>query len=1257
MTTKSTMSHCWMARWAVLVFLCSTLWSFRALGQATVPQVTSGVSSGLAHTTSSAWGTLNGTAITTSGDWLVQDTSQGALYEFPADGSAMITLLAPGTLGSDPGLAIDANNTLYLEGNWANCILRFPYNSSTKTWTGLSAFSPSNGTANCNGFVQYNLSWPDGEWGVQPKGLTTDTSGNIIVGAYNDNFVARIPVSSAGVPSNPTILMHSAKADPISVAIDKWNNVYFVEDQGETGALPGVYEIPAGSTDLVGETSLTRIDPALPAVKAVATDAEGNVYVSDGSLGVFMIPAAGAAAAAPQTASAVLLTANAAQGSIAIDWARQILYVPTTTTQSNGLADVAAVTLGRVDLGSTAFGTPTSATPVTYVFNGSVTPGSFTLIEDGATADFSISTGGTCHDSSSSFTYALGGSCTVNVVANPASVGSVSARLLMLDSSSNILASTALHSVGLGSAVTIAPATESAIGNSFATPSQVAVDAAGNSYVADAGLGKVLMYARGSSGTTAGVAVGTGLTAPTGVAVDGAGDVFIADSGSILEVPYGPNGLNAAGQLTLKSGLGSNLKLAADGSGNLFVADPDNARVVDLGQAGATAGGILSPEIDLTGFTAPSAIAVDAANNVYVLDNQNLLELQPAAAPVTAITALGAATALAFDPSGALYAALPGGTQRIPSVAGVLTQSAATSVATAVTNPSGLAIDKSGNLYISDATAENLHFVSIDSALAFGTVSDSTSASVSLLNIGNSSLTVSGFTSSDTEDFSVSGCTSPVSAGATCDATITLTPGPGVQGAISSTITVNGNQSNAPVVIDASATGSALGNTGGVTISVATSATVLSIPITVTVAPSSSGPTPTGAISITVDGASAATATLSGGTATVTLTAIPAGSHLFAVTYVGDRTYGSASASTTATVAKAAVTLSVPAFPAYVLSTLDGEMPYDSSLNSYIVNYVVTVNGAPGLPATGTMAFNASGSGCVTWPMGTPAPGQANFQPGCLPITTNSNSPNELTQQTITSIQYSGDDNYLPVSATTTSSGGALTFGELRQPSVAIAPSPGSLTVSNGTGSAQLSISSVLGYGVSTNSAYPASTASLTLNNYTLPLGFACQGLPAYATCTFSGGNYTDTNGVLHTDQAVIDTDPSKPVTITVTVNTNISTTTASNQKRQAPLSVALLFGCGLIGLVARRRFKDARLFTWLFVLILGAAALGLTSCTGNTFKQESSAAVTPSGTYAVTVTAQQVGSTIVMVNGVPTTLYGNLNQISLPYTLEVTVQ
>jgi len=1250
-----------------LLFL-STLLCQRAVGQSTSPLVTSSVSSGLTHPSNPAWGKIYNTVITSYGDWLVLDGGQGALYEFPADGSPMITLVAAGAMGSDPGLAIDPTNALYLEGNWANCVLRFPYDATTKTWVGLSAITPSNGTSGCNNaFIQYNLSWPDGEWGIQPKGLTTDVQNNLYIGAYNSNFVGKVPitfVNGVATPGQPTVMMQNGTADPISLAVDKWGNVFMVEDQSESGALPGVYEIPAGSQNINGDGTLARVDPSLPAVNGVTTDVEGNLYVSDGTVGVVMIPAASAAGANPQTANAVVLTPDAGQGSVSIDWPRQILYVPTTTTQSNGLADIAEVHLGALDLGASAVGTATSPVAITYAFTGSVTPGNFVIAEDGATTtDFAVATGGTCATAKA---YAEGASCTVNVTENPLSVGNLSAQLQMLDSSKKVLATTALHGLGQGPALSVSPALESALGSGFKTPGQVATDASGNSYIADAGLGKVLMYAKGGDSTSAGVSVGTGLKAPTGVAVDGAGDVLIADSGNVIEVPYVNGALSSARQMTLKSGLGANLSLAIDGLDNLYVADPDDAQVVQLGLVGGTAGGMLSPEIDLTGFTTPTEVAVDGSNNLYVLDNANLIEVQqPSGTRTVVLSSLGAANGLAIDATGAVYASLSGGTVRIPSVSGVLTQSAQTMVAADVTSPAGLALDKSGNLYLADKTAEDLHLVSIDGSLAFGTLSSSTSLDAELLNVGNTSLTVSGFASSDAEDFTATGCADAVSSGSTCTAVVTLNPGPGIQGAISSTITVQSNAANSPVVIDATGTGASLSGTK-TTISVASTATVISIPVTVTVAPVSGTGTPTGDVVISVDGANPTTGTLSNGAVTVTLTAITAGSHTFSVVYVGDRTYGSSKASVTASVAKAAVTLVIPKPPPYSLSTLDGDEPYDNSLVSYYTNFVVTVQGATGLPPTGNVSFMQGSSpmcdpslNATGIPLGTPGPGQATFQPGCLAISTNSASPNVVTAQLISSIVYAGDANYLSSTATTTTAGGTITFEELRQPSVSIGPSSATASVSSGTGSVTLSVASVLGYGVSTEAAYPSSAPTLTLNNYTLPLAFACQGLPAYASCTFSGGNYTDLNGVLHSDEFVINTDPSKPVSVKVTITTNVSTGTVAMYKSgSTPVALAAMFGVGLFGVVFGRKWGRAgRALTMLCFVVLAACALGITACSGSV-NTTSSASTTPTGTYPVSITAQQVGSVSVPgSNGSPVTVYGSENQMSLPYTLQVNVQ
>ncbi len=71
----------------------------------------------------------------------------------------------------------------------------------------------------------------------------------------------------------------------------------------------------------------------------------------------------------------------------------------------------------------------------------------------------------------------------------------------------------------------------------------------------------------------------SGLSHPYGVAVDGAGDVFIADqnNGRVVEVPAG-----GGAQVTVGSGLNQPTGVAVDGAGNVFIADNHNNRVVEV---------------------------------------------------------------------------------------------------------------------------------------------------------------------------------------------------------------------------------------------------------------------------------------------------------------------------------------------------------------------------------------------------------------------------------------------------------------------------------------------------------------------------------------------------------------------------------------------------------------------------------------------------------------------------------------------------
>ena len=82
------------------------------------------------------------------------------------------------------------------------------------------------------------------------------------------------------------------------------------------------------------------------------------------------------------------------------------------------------------------------------------------------------------------------------------------------------------------------------------------------------------------------ITLGSGFSIPFGVAVDGAGNVFVADTGNgaVKEI------LAAGGYITintLASGFNNPTGVAVDGFGNVYVADRDNNRVVKLDFADA----------------------------------------------------------------------------------------------------------------------------------------------------------------------------------------------------------------------------------------------------------------------------------------------------------------------------------------------------------------------------------------------------------------------------------------------------------------------------------------------------------------------------------------------------------------------------------------------------------------------------------------------------------------------------------------------
>jgi hypothetical protein len=350
--------------------------------------------------------------------------------------------------------------------------------------------------------------------------------------------------------------------------------------------------------------------------------------------------------------------------------------------------------------------------------------------------------------------------------------------------------------------------------------------------------------------------------------------------------------------------------------------------------------------------------------------------------------------------------------------------------------------------------------------------------------------------------------------------------------------------------------------------------------------------------------------------------------------------------------------------PIYVLSEGQGSQePFDGSQNPYLYNYPVTVKAADGNPLVGTPIFNSKGTqtgtdyGAVSFQVsagnlvcgGTAAiinvnsDGTAPFPTDCLNINTSNNQiPNLMTSYTFTPV-YNPDTNTNYTSVT----GTPVTVIALRDPMVIITSNPSTINVTSGSSTtATLTVTSLLGYGIA--------GANGNLNNYGLPVELECDGLPAHASCTFAypTPDPSDANSVAVT--------PTTPGTVMMTVNTSVPVGTISSLRSGPSQTVfATMFGLGLLGLTLRKRKSLRGLVLTIFcVTICSAATLGVTACSSKQLSAAPSLS-TPAGTYKVTVTAKETGSRVVPGSQPGTTqiVYGNENQVSVPFTVSVTVK
>jgi DNA-binding beta-propeller fold protein YncE len=205
----------------------------------------------------------------------------------------------------------------------------------------------------------------------------------------------------------------------------------------------------------------------------------------------------------------------------------------------------------------------------------------------------------------------------------------------------------------------------------FYDPWAVAVDRAGNLYVADAILNRIRKVSPGgmvttvAGGSTAGFsgdggpATSAQLNAPTALAVDSAGDLFIAEGvnhrirkvtpDGIITTVAGTGVLGSAGEggPAISAQLSDPVGVAVDSAGNLYIVDQaDGGRLSKVSTQGVltalTAPGDIGGPAKGSQSTFPNAVAVDSAGNIYVTDTYHFrVRMIPAGGTIVTIAGNG----------------------------------------------------------------------------------------------------------------------------------------------------------------------------------------------------------------------------------------------------------------------------------------------------------------------------------------------------------------------------------------------------------------------------------------------------------------------------------------------------------------------------------------------------------------------------------------------------------------------------------------
>ena len=619
-------------------------------------------------------------------------------------------------LSAPNSLAVDGQGNIYITDNGNQRIRKVTIS------TGIISTIAGNGTYGYNGD---NITATAAELS-SPSQIAIDGLGNVYIADFNSNRIRKVTVSTgiistiAGNGSNiysgdGGLATSAGLTSPGGVAVDRAGNIY-IADQGNNrirkiNASTGIISTIAGNgvQGFAGDGGIANSAELYNPTK-VAVDGSGNVYIADISNQRIrkLCPAT-----SPGSISG---SASVNQG----------------TSQTYSIAAVSGATsyIWTLPSGWTGSSTSTSITTTVGSTGGTI---SVAAVNACGYASPQNTLAVTVNTQTSSQTIYI-----INYVAGDAQSGYFPG---------NQGIATDFGSIG----------TYDTISASLNNPIGIAVDAEGNVYVADAGnnlIRKVTLSERGLIKNPFAYTYGyinniAGTTDPldypslqisnaVGVALDGSGNIYYTNG----------EGITKAGVFIGYATSSNPTSIAVDAAGqNVYFSEPDfNEGSVFVKKIDVNTG-VISIIGEVKGATTVNGLAVDANGNVYITDagNHRILKLTPSGSGsgivagtgtagysgdggLATLAELNAPTGVAIDKWGNIYIA--DGYIRKITPSGIISTIAGTSApsgsklgglaTTVAINAEGIAVDDLGNVYFTSGSDVFILYPQVSSQIWVG---------------------------------------------------------------------------------------------------------------------------------------------------------------------------------------------------------------------------------------------------------------------------------------------------------------------------------------------------------------------------------------------------------------------------------------------------------------------------------------------------------------------------------------------------------